>query len=362
MGVSINSGERFNSQMVEAGRAVAAIMVVLYHASSMYALEKYGGLVPWQGLGELGQRGVDFFFVISGFIIYTAHKQHIGQPSQFSRYFKRRFIRIYPIYWLYLCGFLLLVALGMGTAEVSDTPLDLLGAFSLIRLSPDNPPLWVAWTLFHEVLFYAFFGVLIFNRRLGISLFTAWALAVILIGANIGPQSPSFYNVLTDHINLEFFFGMAASALFMRVESKHAWVLTALGAGWLLLCAFVQVNSGQKLSPLYFGAGFAVLLTGLVALEYRGAASIPQALARLGGATYSIYLVHSMVISISLRVATQLGVATHPLMREIGPFLIGAISVGVGYVLYLTLEKPMLSVLRRLSERASPKPQPTPVT
>tara|TARA_R100001460_G_scaffold91283_1_gene133035 strand:+ start:417 stop:704 length:288 start_codon:yes stop_codon:yes gene_type:complete len=59
----------FNSLQI--GRAVAALLVVLHHAtlgSRKFYGEAFGGF--W-GFGNIG---VDFFFVLSGFIIYWAHK------------------------------------------------------------------------------------------------------------------------------------------------------------------------------------------------------------------------------------------------------------------------------------------------
>ncbi len=47
-----------------------------------------------------GHAGVDFFFVLSGFIIMHAHTADIGKPERLYRYLWRRATRIYPIYWI----------------------------------------------------------------------------------------------------------------------------------------------------------------------------------------------------------------------------------------------------------------------
>jgi len=50
-------------------------------------------------VAQFGHAGVDFFFVLSGFIIFFVHGKDIGKPSRLPHYVWRRFIRIYPVYW-----------------------------------------------------------------------------------------------------------------------------------------------------------------------------------------------------------------------------------------------------------------------
>src|SRR3979409_2681897 len=65
-------------------RVIAALGVVYFHTTSVAGLK-----LDW----DIGSRGVDVFFVISGFII-----AYIGtsKPEQF---FLRRIIRVVPFYW-----------------------------------------------------------------------------------------------------------------------------------------------------------------------------------------------------------------------------------------------------------------------
>src|SRR5215831_6533142 len=65
-------------------RVVAALSVVYYHVTSEAGL----GLDT-----SFGRRGVDVFFVISGFIIAYIGT---GKPTEF---FRRRLIRVVPFYW-----------------------------------------------------------------------------------------------------------------------------------------------------------------------------------------------------------------------------------------------------------------------
>ncbi len=88
--------------MIEAGRALAALAVVLFHTDTIVTTNIVGAkALPLLGLGE---RGVDFFFVLSGFIITLVHADDIGRPDRLKYFAWRRWSRLYPILWLVVAG------------------------------------------------------------------------------------------------------------------------------------------------------------------------------------------------------------------------------------------------------------------
>ena len=65
---------------------------------------KYLEFDPSRRLFDFGHAGVEFFFVLSGFIILHIHWKDLGHPSRFSSFAGKRFLRIYPMYWLVLAA------------------------------------------------------------------------------------------------------------------------------------------------------------------------------------------------------------------------------------------------------------------
>ena len=152
-------------------RGLAAILVVLYHAGRMLALPQYLGHIALGGFFNFGNAGVDFFFVLSGFIIFFVHEKDIGRPESLLAYAWSRVTRIYPIYWLVTALVLVEIALRPGPKDVD--PGYLISSLLLLP-QPQEPVLGVGWTLVHEMLFYLVFAVAVLSRRFGLWIALAW--------------------------------------------------------------------------------------------------------------------------------------------------------------------------------------------
>ncbi len=156
---------------LQAGRAIAAVVVVLFHIGGTIASEKYFGISMFSIPFSFGNAGVEFFFVLSGFIIFTAHRKDLFKAHKFFDYLRKRIIRIYPTYWIvFLTTFLLAIASpGLRNA----VPHDLFIIAKSLLLIPQDPAviggtgapvIIVAWTLQYEICFYLFFALMILSR------------------------------------------------------------------------------------------------------------------------------------------------------------------------------------------------------
>lgn len=326
---------------VEAGRAVAAIAVVLFHANASAA---HVGLPQLSGIDFLAH-GVTFFFVISGFIILHVHQDDIGQPDRFNSFLLKRIIRLYPMLWLIAIPWLVAKTL---FAEAPS--FEAIGTSLLLYPSTVEPIPLPVWTLRHEALFYAIFALLILHRKAGMLAFGAWFTGVLLqMGAafTVGATNSALAMALSGY-SINFAFGMLVAQYWHRV--KRGSIPLILGIIAVAGCYYAESTySLHRLSTLDYtsaiamawppvvGAAFSLLLLGIVRLE--GAFKLPQAVQMLGGASYVLYLVHVPIQTVMQKPLQHFSYA--------GTALLVLIPVLVSVVLHLYVEKPLTSIMRQ---------------
>lgn len=99
-------------------RGIAALWVVVFHMDVIIFYRELGTLMPhtWSGLITKGYLWVDFFFILSGFIICHIYGEQLSENlslSKIKKYLISRFFRIYPLHLftlLLLIGFVVIVS------------------------------------------------------------------------------------------------------------------------------------------------------------------------------------------------------------------------------------------------------------
>lgn len=278
---------------VELLRGLAALLVVLSHSSTTIANHPalhfgafHGGLIiP-------GGPGVEFFFVLSGFVMMTAHGRQIGPASNAGRYFWRRFTRIYPLFWLVMAE---LVWRYWGAPSV--TWRSVLDWCSLAPVSSNNL-LVVAWTLRQEVVFYLVFGVAVM-LPMGWAVLALWLAGVV--GYNVAPWPGGIVTgFVLSGFTVEFFAGLAVGWVFRRsalMRLPHAlWIGAVLGGvvllGWRMSLDGWGMQYGPFGARFGYGAGYGLLVLGLAGLERGGAYRLGAWAAMAGALSYPLYLSH----------------------------------------------------------------------
>lgn len=330
---------------IEAARGVAACLVVFYHAANH--IRQNFGFLPFGGVTQFGHSGVDFFFVLSGFIIYFIHQRDIGQPGRLSLYVERRVTRIYPIFWVAMAVALLITALSPsrmvpGIAEIAWDGL-------LLPVLGDAI-VGVSWTLRHEMLFYTFFGLCIVHRMLGRIILSVWFCAILLNMLMRWDVSESALLKLTlSPFNVQFFMGMAAAWL---VRSQWRGV----GRPWFFWGAglFILIGSAENLGWIdgyglsarwMYGFSAMAMVVGLVSGEAWFANA--HTLLSLGRASFSIYLFHLIGIGAAYKVWEQTGLlAFFPIWAVYLSLCVA--GVGVGVIVSRWIEYPLMRVVRSL--------------
>jgi peptidoglycan/LPS O-acetylase OafA/YrhL len=286
---------------VEAGRGIAALLVVLYHAALHVEGDVPGSAILW-GLPHFGHAGVDFFFVLSGFIISFVHRSDLGRPDRLGHYLERRFTRVFPFYWLVLGSslldtWLLHRARFPGVREV----------LSNVLLLPQAKDQIVggAWTLVFELMFYLVFAIAICSRRIGAAVLCVWA-ALVAAGFFLNPSSESAaLLVATSPFCLEFFLGIGAAVVLSRRTVPFSGLLLTIGLAGFALAGLCEVAGRLygfgATARLAYGICSLMLIVALVERERSGRLKVPRFIAVLGRASYSVYLVHLIAIGIAFK-------------------------------------------------------------
>ena len=342
------AGPKLNSLQVL--RGLAALAVVAFHTShSFFSNANYWPDTPFAGVFEFGDHGVEVFFVLSGYIIFAAHRRDIGRGSV-ATYARKRVARIFPAYWVLLALLIpvLLAVPSLGEASAR-TPMALLSSVTLVHVASMGSVVSVAWSLFHEILFYTMFAVLIAHRRAGCILLGAWFLASVVSIPFVGEldRIAEFY---ASPLHLLFGMGMATAWLCNRRLPAPRLILAA-GVASLLAVAVTtgahdnasqMTGPGDALVALAYGLASALVIAGLVQLEQRGRAWMPRSLVAMGGASYSIYLVHVAVLSVLAKLLHHLPVA----VPHAAIFLaMGGAAVLAGILYHQTVEAPLAGLL-----------------
>ncbi|GAB3373768.1 acyltransferase family protein [Azotobacter armeniacus] len=281
---------------IQALRAFAAWLVVFHHFMQVFFDFKADTLTGHL-LSTRGQVGVDIFFVISGFVIYLASA---GKPIASKRFMLDRLIRIVPAYWIFT---LLTAAIIYFDARVMPVyavdPIALLK--SLLFIPAQNPGgfgfypiLPVGWTLNFEMMFYTLFALSLFagqRHRVWVT-----ALLVVTLGGWLAHQ-PFVSSFYTNSVIYEFLLGIGLAVIYRR-----GW-LPALSGRVLLAPALIAAGATAMILRfddqhpyrlLTWGVPSAVLVAALISMERLFSGN--QLLKNLGDWSYSVYLLHVIVL------------------------------------------------------------------
>jgi peptidoglycan/LPS O-acetylase OafA/YrhL len=240
---------------LDGARAVAALGVFVVHATLL------SGIVFRSSLGPLFARsdiGVEIFFLLSGFLLYrpfVARRLAGRDTRDLGAYARRRFLRIFPAYWvaLTIVAFVLR-APPFPTGHSVVAHYTLLHVFDVNQVS--GGPVQQAWTLSCEVSFYIFlpcWAWLVSRRRRSpeqqlrvevVSLAALWAGAMLLKVVTLAAGLP---------INKV---GWMATWLPFRLDQFALGMALAVASAWI-------AQRGIRLPAWFRGAPGVLLCWGL---------------------------------------------------------------------------------------------------
>lgn len=329
---------------LQAGRFLAALIVVLFHANLATSLPKYFGQEPLV-LARSGYCGVEFFFVLSGFVIGLNHLDDLRFGGDLRAFAWKRFRRIYPALWVVLTGLLCLALLMPSGPKPSWDGM--IGSYLLVpHLYPafKEPLLVVIWSLRFEIMFYAFVALAIFSRKAGIV-----AGALLLLSSTVAIAYPHQANsIIFSPYPILFMIGLGSAALYGNGRRIPAIPLAALGLTLFVIAWTVGLSKqgGYISNPLVLAFGLASCMMVLAAadLERRFSIAFPPLLILLGDASFALYLVHYPVLSLGMKALTAAN-AHFPIPAAVAFLIVCCLAVVAGLIFHLTVERTLLRLI-----------------
>lgn len=318
-----------------------------------------------------GGIGVQFFFVLSGFLITYIILEEKSRTVQFNlrHFFARRILRIWPLYYLmilvaFLTPWLTEQVLNVSTSAEGYEPdwwmsLLFLENYKMMITGshPNVSPLGVMWSLCIEEHFYIIWGLLLYFipvRKLPV---------VIVCSVLIGYISRYFYvgygiPALDIFTNIDLFaFGAVPAYLLItrRFATENALLRVPYWAKLLftaILLIVVQVCSQYTNDDHAFvtfttvlGVLFAILISFTIPQHTRFRIGDKNILSRLGLYTYGLYLYHTIIISLLKALYPALGLSTDTPGGAVLFIIIALLAtIGCSMVSYYIFERPFLKL------------------
>jgi peptidoglycan/LPS O-acetylase OafA/YrhL len=319
-----------------------------------------------------GEVAVQFFFVLSGFLItyliISEKKQNGG--LNFSRFFARRALRIWPLYYLMVAfAFSSPYILSLLKLDHSDEGYQPNLLCSLLFLenymtiaageTPNVSPLGVMWSVCVEEHFYLVWGIALYfldTRHLPKLILSCLGIALVsrIVFIALG------YHTLDLFTNLDLFaFGAIPAYLLVQRQGEFERRVNGLNLG-LKLCYVGAVILIAVIAPHLSGATFDVLLPAFLGLLFAGLLTLfvphqstfgisdNSIFTALGKYTYGFYLFHTIVINFLAQMFRRLGFSLERPENSICFVVIafGAV-LAISVLSYQYFEKPFLKLRKR---------------
>ena len=375
---------------LESLRGLAALIVVVYHAV-------WTNPVTALNFFQNGALMVDFFFVLSGFVIFHSYGRKLGGWADIGRFLWLRVGRLYPLHLAFLLVFLGFEVLKLVAERhagiVADKPaftvnngyalltnLLLIHSLGLHHSLTFNYPSWSISTEFYAyVLFAAVRSLFSTIRHFIIAAVSIIASGTgVLLWLHIVPLVDAGFDYGFFRCCAGFFLGTLVYCLYARVCAKretagdstqkwrrYSWLSVASLGLTVLVLAFINPTgwATYALPPL---SALIILTIVLWPMPLLQSALSSRPLAWLGRVSYSLYMVHAAVVWVVTQFLTVIfkfpkieladghGVAT--------PATVG-FAVLVGYIIgvlvlshftYHWIEEPFRKRSRQAAERWFP--------
>jgi peptidoglycan/LPS O-acetylase OafA/YrhL len=390
---SAQPGVRFET--LDSWRGICALLVAMMHFPA-------SGAIAESAFVRSAYLFVDYFFVLSGFVIAHGYSQKLTDGASYARFLVLRIGRIYPLHIAVLLLFVgfelsrLAIPALRGNGPMPFTEGNSFGAlvsniFLLNGMGINDKLTWngPSWSISAEMWTYVLFGagVLLLRRRLWIALVAA----IIICPVILYLYAPRYMDATYDFGFIRCVYGFSLGVLLYDFSKRRLapamaydgralliWTLVELTAVAAVI-VFVSTAAHSSLSfaaPLLFAVALSIFIRerGLVSSLLRTKLSV-----WLGSLSYGIYMLHIFVQSRMINAGTVLSKVAG--FEIVGPFQIngeafdgfglhgpwfGTLAmlvmlvavVAAAWIGYVLVEVPFQRLSRRLVQ-AAPRRQPS---
>ena len=281
-------------------------------------------------LFSLGAYGVALYFIISGFLSYESVRKCLN----FKQYFKKKVVRILPMYYMSL-----IATFVVGALLLKVYPIDwkwVYHVFFINMFVPSRDWMWwnsvnFFWTMPAFIAWY----ILAYFIAKKVSSSTSIVIGSVIISA----LTPGLKRIMLkfaseQFVNWNFFcllyvFSFGLLAYLIIKEKKHI-----VGGIYGILIGVIGFAFGNKSGFFVFGLFFyfAIIFVDLCPIKWSNK-KMNEAIRLLSAISYSTYLTHWFVLNLC-------GVWLSTMHWMIAYFVFIAVAALLGYFCYRFIEKP----------------------
>jgi peptidoglycan/LPS O-acetylase OafA/YrhL len=339
--------EKGRWEFLDATRGIAAFVVICQHGLERF----YSFGLPWTVKHfNFGLAGVLAFFLVSGFIIPTS----IERYNSISRFWMGRLFRLFP---LYLASLIVILVLGYSRVVILPPAFYLhpvrsvLTNLTMMQGFLGSPSaIGVYWTLAYEMLFYILCSILFVAGILKKSTLWAWIATGVFLFSNLccallfhrALSAAKAAFIVTAFIGTLFFRNFSGKVTSRTLYSLTPFVLLAFGVSfWLRFSIYPQASDPNQFTfqseILAFILGYSLFCVAFVLRDHE----VPKPLIWLGRISYSVYLVHTLVLP----------AVGHYLSGTVGIITFFAATLCVSEVTYRFIEAPFVSFQHKILQQ-----------
>lgn len=313
-------------ELLDALRGVAALLVVFHHVFEGFAFAEYVNDVGDGTIVHLnhGYLAVDFFFLLSGFVIGYAYDDRWQRGFTLKAFFSRRIIRLHPmVVFAAVVGLITFLLQGSVRWDGSSVPLSLamlamLATMFMIPAAPGSPyevrgngemfPLnGPAWSLFFEYIGNILYALVIHRLSNRVLTIVTAVLGVILVWMTAGDamgtgmfgvgwtlEGMNFWGGLMRML-FPYTLGMLMARHFRPVKIRGAFWIASIVLTLLFMVPYIPGNSPVCWNGVFEAVCIVIIFPVLLwagASDHPGSAKEAALCSFLGDISYPLYIVH----------------------------------------------------------------------